>query len=253
MRLSRDRLRRYSEETRNPMLVVGDPAYAPTYPVPAAVALRGIDALRGPGGSPLARPRWPALPGSAKEVAALAALFDLRAGTNLFSGPAASEATVRRLQEGGDLGRYRYVVFSTHGYLDRQNPELSGIVLSQLDVSDAEDGYLRTPEIASLDFRSDLVFISACETGVGKWVSGEGLLGLPFALYAGGNGATILTLWPILDGSTAEFVERFFKKVKAGASPVAALSETKREFIRGDAGTERKSPAVWAPFVYYGD
>jgi hypothetical protein len=38
-----------------------------------------------------------------------------------------------------------------------------------------------------------------------------------------------------------------------GASPVAALSETKREFIRGDAGTERKSPAVWAPFVYYGD
>jgi CHAT domain-containing protein len=60
-------------------------------------------------------------------------------------------------------------------------------------------------------------------------------------------------LWPILDGSTAEFVERFFKKVKAGASPVASLSETKREFIRGDAGTERKSPAVWAPFVYYGD
>jgi CHAT domain-containing protein/tetratricopeptide (TPR) repeat protein len=253
MSLARDRLRRYSAETRQPMLVVGDPSYAPTAPVPAAAPLRGIDALRGPGGSPLARPRWPALPGSAKEVAALGSLFDLRAGTNLFSGPAASETTLRRLQDTGDLGRYRYVVFSTHGYLDRQNPELSGIVLSQLDVNDGEDGYLRTPEIASLDFRSDLVFISACETGVGKWVSGEGLLGLPFALYAGGNGATILTLWPILDGSTAEFVERFFKKVKAGASPVAALSETKREFIRGDAGTERKSPAVWAPFVYYGD
>jgi tetratricopeptide (TPR) repeat protein len=142
MRLSRDRLRRYAGETRDPMLVVGDPAYVPTRAVSTAV-LRGIDALRGPGGGPVAPPRWPALPGSAKEVAALASLFDLRAGTNLFAGPAASEATLRRLQEGGDLGRYRYVVFSTHGYLDRQNPELSGIVLSQLDVSDAEDGYLR--------------------------------------------------------------------------------------------------------------
>jgi CHAT domain-containing protein len=144
-------------------------------------------------------------------------------------------------------------VFATHGYLSLQNPELSAIVLSQAHLSPDEDGYLRGPELASFDFRSDLVFVSACETGLGKWTSGEGVLGLPFALQAGGNAATILTLWQILDGSSAEFVGRFFAKVKEGVPGATALAATKREFIRGDAGEERKSPAVWAAFNYYGE
>ncbi|SCB55508.1 CHAT domain-containing protein [Bradyrhizobium shewense] len=108
--------------------------------------------------------------------------------------------------------RYRYVVFSRHGYLDQKNPELSGIVLSKTNLGQSEDGYLRASELSAFDFRSDLVFISACETGVGKWVSGEGILGLPFALYPGGNASTILTLWPVLDGSTAELSSDSFAK-----------------------------------------
>jgi CHAT domain-containing protein len=235
------------------MLAVGDPTYANLNSPPAVPLPRPIDGLRGPQGGPIGKPTWPNLPGSSKEMSALSSLFELKPGTSLFSGAAASEANVMQLQRSGDLGRYRYVVFSTHGYLDRQNPELSGIVLSQSNLGPDEDGYLRTPELASLDFRSDLVLISACDSGVGKWVSGEGVLGLPFALYAGGNASTILTLWPILDGSTAEFVERFFKKIKTGAGPATALSETKREFIRGDAGEDKRSPTIWAPFVYYGE
>jgi CHAT domain-containing protein len=77
-------------------------------------------------------------------------------------------------------------------------------------------------------------------------------LGLPFALFAAGNANTVLTLWQIFDGSTAEFTERFFGKIKAGVSMALALSATKREFICGDAGQERRSPAYWAPFVLYG-
>jgi CHAT domain-containing protein len=70
---------------------------------------------------------------------------------------------------------------------------------------------------------------------------------------AGGNAATVLTLWQIVDGTRAEFVTRFFTKVKAGASSAAALAETKQEFIRGDAGEQGKSPAAWAAFVYCGN
>jgi CHAT domain-containing protein len=62
--------------------------------------------------------------------------------------------------------------------------------------------------VTAFDFRSGLILISACETGVGAWVSGEGVLGIPFALFAAGNGNTILTLWPIYDGSTSEFTNR---------------------------------------------
>lgn len=250
MSFSRDRLKRYEQSKRSPMLAVGDPVYS-VGPLPEKPSA-GIDALRGASDGPAARLIWPNLPGAAKELSRLATLFELKVGDSLFSGANASEATVKRLQDEGGLQRYRYVVFSTHGYLDQKNPDLSGIVLSQTNLGQSEDGYLRASELSAFDFRSDLVFISACETGVGKWVAGEGILGLPFALYAGGNASTILTLWPVLDGSTAEFVERFFRKIKDGKLPGVALSETKREFVV-DADKTRRQPAVWAPFVYYGD
>jgi CHAT domain-containing protein/tetratricopeptide (TPR) repeat protein len=254
MSLSRERLKRYSQGERSQMLAIGDPTYsvAPSGAPPPEKPSSGIDALRGPTEGAVGQMTWPNLPGSAKELSELASLFDLKAGDDLFSGSAASETTVRRLQDEGRLQRFRYVVFSTHGYLDQRNPELSGIVLSQTNLGENEDGYLRASELSAFDFRTDLVFISACETGVGKWVSGEGILGLPFALYAGGNASTILTLWPVLDGSTAEFVERFFRKLKDGKLPGAALSETKREFIV-EADPAKRRPIVWAPFVYYGD
>jgi CHAT domain-containing protein len=250
MEVSVERLKQYSNVSREPMLAVGNSKYGASSDT--AQPQRAIDALRGPTGGPFGNVTWPELPGTAKELSALADLFDLKQGTNLFSGEAASESTVRRLQSSGYLEHFRYVVFATHGYLNPQNPELSAIVLSQVQLGPDEDGYLRAPELASFDFRSDLVFVSACETGLGKWTSGEGVLGLPFALQAGGNATTVLTLWQIIDEGSAEFVARFFAKVKQGVPFAAALAATKREFIRGDAGEPGKSPAAWAAFIYYG-
>ena len=80
-------------------------------------------------------------------------------------------------------------------------------------------------------------------------VQGEGILGIPFALYIAGNVDTIMTLWPIDDDSTAEFVRRFFTKVKNGTPESAALSQTKREF-RVDK--KYMNQVYWAPFVSYG-
>jgi len=62
------------------------------------------------------------------------------------------------------------------------------------------------------------------QTGV---VSGEGILGLRFELYVGGNASAVLTLWPVLDGSTCEFVARFLRKLKDGQPLGVALAETK--------------------------
>jgi CHAT domain-containing protein len=248
-RLSRDRIRSYAKLDRRPILVVGDPTYLRETQVDQP---RGINLVRGALRGPAGRSVWPNLPGSAKELSLLGKLFPLREGSNLFRKSEASRVNVLALQTRGELARFKYVVFSTHGYLDRRNSDLSGIVLSQVGLKDEDDGYLRASDLAAFSFRSDLVFISACEAGVGTFVSGEGVLGLPFALFAAGNANTVLTLWQIFDGSTAEFTDRFFAKIKAGMSMASALSETKREFIRGDAGEERRSPAYWAPFVLYG-
>jgi CHAT domain/Tetratricopeptide repeat len=245
------RLKEYSSLPREPMLAVGNSRYQTSSD--GSPPKRPIDALRGPAGGPLGKMLWPDLPGTGEELAALTRLFDLKEGANLFARDDASQSTVRRLQSDGSLQRFRNIVFAAHGYLNADVPDLSAIVLSQVGLRPSEDGYLRAPELASFDFRSDLVFVSACETGVGKTVSGEGILGLPFALQAGGNAATVLTLWQIVDGTSADFVARFFTKVKAGAPSAAALAETKREFIRGEAGEQGRSPAAWAAFVYYGN
>ncbi len=230
-------------------MVVGDPTYLRDVPPDQP---RGIGLVRGALRGPAGRSVWPNLPGSTEELSLLSKLFPLQEGSNLFQKREASRANVSALQTTSALARFKYVVFSTHGYLDRQNSDLSGIVLAQAVLKDDDDGYLRASDLAAYSFRSDLVFISACETGLGTFVSGEGVLGLPYALFAAGNANTVLTLWQIFDGSTAEFTHRFFGKVKAGIAIASALAETKREFVRGDAGEERRSPAHWAPFVLYG-
>jgi CHAT domain-containing protein len=258
LRLAADREREYSKLDRQALLVIGDPVYQTgTSSAIASVDVssaerRGIDNLAALTRAVDKLGPWPNLPGAASELETLAKTFGLQAGRNLFAGADASKVRIRALQRGGELAQFRYVVFSTHGYLDRDNPALSGIVLSQVDLDADNDGYLRAAELATYDFRSDLIVISACETGVGTWVSGEGILGLPFSLYVGGNRTTLLTLWPIFDGSTSEFIGSFFSKIQAGISFGRALSETKREFARGDAGQGRRSPAIWAPFVLYG-
>ncbi len=91
--------------------------------------------------------------------------------------------------------------------------------------------------------------LSACNTGVGKVVQGEGVMGLSYALYVAGNKNTVLSLWPVVDESTALFMTRFFERLKSGMPQTQALGETKREFLKHP---QFNKPAFWAPFVMYG-
>jgi tetratricopeptide (TPR) repeat protein len=255
LRLLAERGREYEALQRGTMLAVGDPIYAVPQVAPPAESA----APSAPLDVVLEKTRdratsskvWPSLPGAAQEMAALKEMFALEPGRTLFTGVEASESQVQALNVAGDLARFRYLVFTAHGDL-HNDPRLSGIVLSQIGLSDTSDGYLRAAELAAYELRTDLLVVSACDSGVGTWAAGEGILGLPFALYVAGNRGTVLTLWPIFDSSTAEFMARFFAKVKSGMSPAAALAGTKREFVRGDLGEGRKAPAYWAAFTLYG-
>lgn len=191
---------------------------------------------------------WSDLPGSEKEVKAVAAIFGSKSADVLIRAQA-SEQGLQDLNKKNELRNYKRLLFSTHGYLSPTDPNLSAIVLSQNNKSSLADGYLTVSEIPSYNLRSDFIFLSACDTGLGKVVQGEGILGIPFALYIAGNVDTIMTLWPIDDDSTAEFVKRFFTKIKNGISENAALSQTKREFI---SDNKYMQPVFWAPFILYG-
>ncbi|TGO03132.1 hypothetical protein PN36_12410 [Candidatus Thiomargarita nelsonii] len=195
--------------------------------------------------------KWKNLPGAEKELEQLSNLFFLKKHhSRIFKQADATEANLQRFNRSGLLAKYRYLVFSAHGYLSPQVPELSAIVLGQVNNPEGIDGYITAGEWAGYNLKSDLIVLSGCETGLGDAVSGEGVMGLPYALYVAGNKNTILTLWSISDDVTVEFIKTFFIKLKAGVPQVEALTATKREFIK--KGGAYSNPKYWAAFVLYG-
>ena len=219
---------------RLPLLAIGAARYATSASEPSTA------------GTPLRKGAWSDLPASEREVDGVAAL-DTR--TVVRKGALASEAELQRLDRSGELATFRRILFSTHAYLSPGDPRLSALVLDQVQRPAGVDGYVTVAELPGYTLASDLVVLSACETGLGRVVRGEGIMGLPYALYLAGNADAIVSLWPVLDGSTAEFMKRFFAKLRAGATHADALAAVKREFLRDPA---RRDPLAWAPFVLYG-
>jgi CHAT domain-containing protein len=153
---------------------------------------------------------------------------------------------------GGQLSEYKYLHFATHGYLDTEWPELSALVLSQIDSrNQPEDGFLRVDDIYNARLSADLVVLSACQTGLGKEVRGEGLMGLTRAFLYAGVPRVIVSLWNVNDQATAELMADFYKNLlRGGKRPSEALREAQLE-LRKQKRWE--SPYYWAAFVQHGD
>lgn len=229
------------------LLAVGNPSYlASAEPSPTRRAqLRG-QPLVSEHQLKEARQAWSPLPGTEVEVRKLQALMP---NSDVFLRQDASEARMLEMNRRGDLKHYRFLHFAVHGHLSPDEPSLSSLVLSQVDLAPGTDGYLTAAEWAGYDLRSDLTVLSACDTGLGQVVSGEGVMGLPYALFVAGNVNTILSLWPVIDEVTPLLMERLFRRIRQGMPAARALTETKREMAR-DPRT--RHPANWAPFILVG-
>src|ERR1039457_5332330 len=106
----------------------------------------------------------------------------------------------REAAQSQDLGQYRIVHFATHGLLDNEHPELSGLVLSLVDQQGKpQDGFLDLQDVYNLNFAADLVVLSSCETGLGKEIDGEGLVGLTRGFMYAGAQRVIASLWKVDD------------------------------------------------------
>lgn len=111
-----------------------------------------------------------------------------------------------------EFGGYRYLHLSTHSVVDQQLPELSALVFSQVDADGQErDGLLHAYEIASLHLNAELVVLSACQSGAGKLVEGEGMLGLAHSFLAAGASRVLVSLWKVDDEATSVLMKRFYE------------------------------------------
>lgn len=189
----------------------------------------------------------PRLVFSRREADAIMALTISGSGIEALDFQASRETALK-----GDLSRYRIVHFATHGLLDNDHPELSGLVLSMVDHEGRpEDGFLDLQDIYNLKLSADLVVLSACETGLGKRITGEGVVGLTRAFMYAGATRVVASLWKVDDVATAELMERFYRgMLKEGLRPPAALRQAQIEMQEQKRWAD---PYYWAAFTIQGE
>jgi len=189
----------------------------------------------------------PRLPFTRQEATRLLALAPKNASFGAIDFQA-SRATVLS----GDLSQYRYVHFATHGLLDSERPGLSSLVLSMVDAEGKpQNGFLRANDIYNLKLPAELVVLSACQTGLGKEIKGEGLVGLTRGFMYAGAARVVVSLWSVNDKATADLMTRFYEKMlKQGERPAAALRAAQVEMWKQK---QWQSPYYWAAFTLQGE
>jgi CHAT domain-containing protein/Tfp pilus assembly protein PilF len=232
----------------NPVFDVDDPRVKSS----GAAQAQSVDSTEMAKGQPTFRDigfgegKIPALPASRDEAEAIMAVAPWGTGMKAL-GFDANRAAITK----PEMAQYRIVHFATHGFIDYQHPELSGLVLSLVDRNGRpQEGYVRLHDIYNLKLSADLVVLSACNTGLGKDVKGEGLIGLTRGFMYAGAGGVAASLWKVDDDATAELMKYFYEGMfKRGLTPAAAL----REAQLGVWKQKRwHAPYYWAAFVIQG-
>lgn len=183
---------------------------------------------------------------TSKLSAELAKIFKTDS-TDQLTGIDASENKLKKT----DLLKYKYIVFATHGIIDSK---VSGImepalILTQIDNRDGENGFLTLSKVMNLKMNSDVTALTACQTWSGKFVGGEGVMGLGRAFQYAGSKSVLASLWSVADKSTILLVERFFNYQKVGQNRLNSLKMARNDVKT--AGFEH--PFYWAPFILIGE
>lgn len=189
------------------------------------------------------------LSGTRTEAEAIARIS--RAGgsqPDLWTDLNASEDNVRNR----DVANYRIVHVATHGLLNAERPQFTGLVLSLVG-NKTSDGFLRTDEVFNLKLGAPLVMLSACETGLGKEKRGEGVMGLTRAFMYAGAPTVGVSLWSVADKSTAELMTSFYGRLLDSSRPTGPAAAMRDAQLTMIAGKKYSAPFYWAPFVVVGE
>ena len=215
------------------------------------------------------------LPSTLKEVDSISAGFDQ---VSKLKRAEVTEEHIKNLP----LQEYRYIHFATHGIYDENNPMLSRLLLTTnqpLTALSKEDGFLHVSEISDMQINADMVVLSACNTGVGSLISGEGIMGMQRAFFTAGASTVVVSLWNVFDRSTATLMNYFYENLqqstsearssngfnlfsfntseRASGKHAAFTSNTKAQALRA---AKKKMlthpiynhPVYWAPFIVVG-
>lgn len=183
------------------------------------------------------------LPGSRREITNIARHVP---GIYYF-GSAANERNFKKVSSD-----YSILHLALHGEIEDDNPNLSRLYFSQVDKDSLEDNYLHTYELYDMELNADLAVLSACNTGVGRLVQGEGIMSLGRAFQYAGVKSIVLSDWEVPDNTAPLLMEYFYTNLKQGMTKSVALKEAKLKYLESERLYEN-APYYWGNFRVIGD
>lgn len=185
------------------------------------------------------------LPGTKTEVEQLNSLFEgATINAQYFLQSEASEDRVKAL----DYNKVKYLHFATHGFVNALNPNKSGLFLDPSS-NGIEDGILFANEIELLQLNAELVSLSACETGLGTYFMGEGIVGLSRSFFLAGARRVLVSQWKVNDESTKQLMINFYHELLSTGNYAQSLQKAKIKLIQSE---QFNHPYYWAPFKLIG-
>jgi CHAT domain-containing protein len=182
------------------------------------------------------------LPAAIKEVEALQEEFK---GFFAFDS-LASEKTVK--EKASD---FAILHFATHGILNEKRPVLSSLAFTE-DNDSTESNFWQAHEISKMELNANLVVLSACETGYGRFETGNGIASLSRAFMYAGASSLIVSLWQVNDLATSEIMKRLYYNLARGMKKDEALRYAKLDYMKSAKGIAAH-PAFWSPFIQMGN
>lgn len=204
-------------------------AYAPSYP--GASSQRSAAQLRSLEG---------ALPGAQAEVQAL---------SEHIPGEFRFGASATKSDFLNSAGQFQVLHLAMHGVMDPQRSLNSHLVFHAADTT--SDHRLYSYEIARMELAAQMVVLSACETGLGRYVGGEGVMSLARGFLAAGTESVIMSLWKLEDGASADLMSWFYAGLAKGERKSEALRNAKLQYLN-QADDLSAHPAFWAGYVQVG-
>ena len=223
---------RPQREVAREALILGDPVYSKQPKSTLASRYRSEDKGLS----------FPALPFTRIETENLARKFKGKK-FDLLLGEKAKESAVKALNP----GEYKYLHFACHGILGLKRGLGPSLVLNQEEGD--EDGFLTSAEVSTWALKAQLVVLSACQTGRGRYLAGEGVESMARSFLSAGANSVLMSLWMVDDRSTSELMENFYDgMLERGGTPAVSLREAKLTLIK-----KGRPPGHWAPFILVGD
>lgn len=183
------------------------------------------------------------LPHSEDEIQDISKYFE-KSKCDIYLKDQANEHTFKSVAQKA----YRIIHFACHGFVDEAMPLRSALVLSLMN-NEIEDGFLQAREIYNMRLGSEMVVLSACQTGRGRIESGEGILGLQRVFFFAGARSVVSTLWEIGDKPAAQFMEYFYDRLAQGYGKANSLRLAKIQMMK----SRYAHPFFWAGFILSGE